>query len=64
MLRDEGKYTVSHSEEITCFVLTVDNTMVVTGSKDQSLKVWQLAGGKLTQVSSILLLLISKPTYQ
>ncbi|KAK6620988.1 hypothetical protein RUM43_011291 [Polyplax serrata] len=50
LIRDDEKYVVSHSDEISCFVITMDNTMVITGSKDQSLKVWQLAGGKLTQV--------------
>ena len=53
LVRDDEKYTVSHSEEISCFVITNDNTQVITGSKDQSLKVWQLAGGKLTQVCYI-----------
>ncbi|KAK9511752.1 hypothetical protein O3M35_000355 [Rhynocoris fuscipes] len=48
--RDEERFTVSHSEEITCFVITTDSQHVITGSRDMSLKVWQLAGGKLTQV--------------
>nr|XP_014277406.2 NACHT domain- and WD repeat-containing protein 1 [Halyomorpha halys] len=48
--RDEEKFTVSHSEEITCFVLTTDSLHVITGSRDMSLKVWQIAGGKLAQV--------------
>ncbi|GLG97135.1 F-box/WD repeat-containing protein 7 [Gryllus bimaculatus] len=48
--RDEERYTVSHSEEITCFVLTMDSQHVITGSRDMSLKVWQVAGGKLAQV--------------
>jgi len=42
---------VSHSEEVTCFVLTMDSLHVITGSRDMSLKVWQVAGGKLAQVS-------------
>ncbi|EEB20232.1 conserved hypothetical protein [Pediculus humanus corporis] len=50
LIRDDEKYVVNHSDEISCFVITMDSTMVITGSKDQSLKVWQLAGGKLTQV--------------
>jgi NACHT domain- and WD repeat-containing protein len=50
MGRDEERYSVSHSEEITCFALTNDSQHVITGSKDMSLKVWQLAGGKLAQV--------------
>lgn len=48
--KDEEKYTVNHSEEITCFVLTMDSQYVITGSRDMSLKVWQVAGGKLSQV--------------
>ncbi|XP_065332021.1 protein qui-1 [Cloeon dipterum] len=50
MGREDERYTVSHSEEITCFALTNDSQHVITGSKDMSLKVWQLAGGKLAQV--------------
>lgn len=49
--REDEKYTVSHSEEVTCFVLTMDSLHVITGSRDMSLKVWQVAGGKLAQVS-------------
>ncbi|PNF24563.1 hypothetical protein B7P43_G05388 [Cryptotermes secundus] len=48
--REDEKYTVSHSEEVTCFVLTMDSLHVITGSRDMSLKVWQVAGGKLAQV--------------
>lgn len=48
--RDEERYQVNHSEEITCFVITTDSLHVITGSRDMSLKVWQVAGGKLTQV--------------
>ncbi|XP_066247444.1 protein qui-1 [Euwallacea similis] len=50
LVKDDERYSVSHSEEITCFVLTVDSQHIITGSKDMSLKVWQLAGGKLSQV--------------
>ncbi|KAL1138690.1 hypothetical protein AAG570_008752 [Ranatra chinensis] len=48
--RDEERFTVSHSEEITCFVITVDSMYVITGSRDMSLKVWLTVGGKLSQV--------------
>lgn len=51
LVKDDERYTVTHSEEITCFVLTVDSQHIITGSKDMSLKVWQVAGGKLSQVS-------------
>lgn len=51
MNREDERYTVSHSEEVTCFVLTMDSLHVITGSRDMSLKVWQVAGGKLAQVS-------------
>ena len=48
----EEKYQVSHSQEITCLVVTPDSRSLITGSRDMSLKVWQLAGGKLSQVYS------------
>ncbi|XP_065201622.1 protein qui-1 isoform X2 [Planococcus citri] len=48
--REEERFNVSHSEEITCFALTYDSLHVITGSKDMSLKVWQVNGGKLAQV--------------
>ncbi|XP_030746307.1 NACHT domain- and WD repeat-containing protein 1 [Sitophilus oryzae] len=50
LVKDDERYTVTHSEEITCFVLTTDSQHIVTGSKDMSLKVWQVSGGKLSQV--------------
>ncbi|CAH2235084.1 jg7496, partial [Pararge aegeria aegeria] len=46
----EEKRSVSHAERVTCFALTADSQHVVTGSMDMSLKVWQLDGGKLSQV--------------
>nr|CAD7204766.1 unnamed protein product [Timema douglasi] len=48
--REEVRHTVSHSEEVTCFVLTMDSQHLITGSRDMSLKVWQVDGGKLAQV--------------
>lgn len=57
--KDDEKYTVSHSEEITCFVLTMDSQYVITGSRDMSLKVWQVTGGKLSQVMNAATELIS-----
>ncbi|XP_059616881.1 protein qui-1 isoform X2 [Phlebotomus argentipes] len=50
LTREDEKYTVSHSDDITCFVITVDSLYVITGSRDMSLKVWQATGGKLAQV--------------
>uniref|UniRef100_A0A7G3A859 Putative apyrase n=1 Tax=Lutzomyia longipalpis TaxID=7200 RepID=A0A7G3A859_LUTLO len=50
LTREDEKYNVSHSDEITCFVITVDSLFVITGSRDMSLKVWQATGGKLAQV--------------
>ncbi|KFB46917.1 AGAP004827-PA-like protein [Anopheles sinensis] len=50
LTREDEKYTVSHSDEITCFVITADSLYVITGSRDMSLKVWQATGGKLAQV--------------
>ncbi|XP_041976047.1 NACHT domain- and WD repeat-containing protein 1 [Aricia agestis] len=46
----EEKRSVSHAERVTCFALTADSQHIVTGSCDMSLKVWQLNGGKLSQV--------------
>lgn len=51
IVKDDERYSVTHSEEITCFIVTIDSQHVITGSKDMSLKVWQTAGGKLSQVS-------------
>ncbi|XP_058061583.1 protein qui-1 [Anopheles bellator] len=50
LTREDEKYTVSHSDEITCFVITADSLYTITGSRDMSLKVWQTTGGKLAQV--------------
>lgn len=50
LTREDEKYTVNHSGEVTCFVITADSLYVITGSKDMSLKVWQATGGKLAQV--------------
>ncbi|XP_037926913.1 NACHT domain- and WD repeat-containing protein 1 isoform X3 [Hermetia illucens] len=50
LTREDEKYTVSHSGEITCFAITADSLYVITGSRDMSLKVWQATGGKLAQV--------------
>lgn len=50
LTREDEKYVVSHSEEITCFAITADSLFVITGSRDMSLKVWQATGGKLAQV--------------
>ncbi|XP_019876166.2 protein qui-1 [Aethina tumida] len=50
LVKDDEKYTINHSEEITCFVLTIDSQHIITGSRDMSLKVWLVAGGKLSQV--------------
>ncbi|XP_048484798.1 protein qui-1 [Plutella xylostella] len=46
----EERKAISHAERITCFALTADSQHIVTGSMDMSLKVWQLDGGKLSQV--------------
>lgn len=51
--KEDERFTVSHSEEITCFALTYDSLHIITGSKDMSLKVWQINGGKLAQVCKI-----------
>jgi NACHT domain- and WD repeat-containing protein len=51
LTREDEKYHVSHTDEITCFAITADSLHVITGSRDMSLKVWQATGGKLAQVS-------------
>lgn len=53
LTREDEKYHVSHTDEITCFVITADSLHVITGSRDMSLKVWQATGGKLAQVSEM-----------
>lgn len=50
LTREDEKSSVSHSDEITCFVITTDSLFIITGSRDMSLKVWQATGGKLAQV--------------
>lgn len=52
LVKDDERFMINHSETITCYVITADHTHLITGSKDQSLKVWMLKGGKLTQVIS------------
>lgn len=46
----ENEKSVNHSDSILCFTVTHDCATVVTGSNDMSLKVWEVATGKLTQV--------------
>ena len=53
--KEDERFVVSHSEEITCFELTYDAKHVITGSKDMSLKVWEVHGGKLAQVCRVYL---------
>lgn len=50
LTREDERFTVSHSQEVTCLALSADSLHLITGSRDTSLKVWQLAGGKLAQV--------------
>jgi len=65
-IKNEGgpwteKWPVSHTEEITCFVITYDSLQIITGSKDMSLKVWQINGGKLSQVRVLPKQIINQP---
>lgn len=67
-IKNEGgpwteKWPVSHTEEITCFVITYDSLQIITGSKDMSLKVWQINGGKLSQVRRIIFFQTSPTQY-
>ncbi|XP_034250867.1 uncharacterized protein LOC117651170 [Thrips palmi] len=50
LTREDERFSVSHSQEVTCLALSSDSLHLITGSRDTSLKVWQLAGGKLAQV--------------
>nr|XP_043066337.1 uncharacterized protein LOC108122468 isoform X3 [Drosophila bipectinata] len=50
LTQEDEKYSVSHSDEITCFEISADSAHIITGSRDMSLKVWQATGGKLSQV--------------
>ncbi|KAJ1372335.1 hypothetical protein KIN20_034468 [Parelaphostrongylus tenuis] len=52
-LGEEGpllRSRLSHNEEITCFSATMLGSLVATGSRDQSCKLWQIDTGYLTQV--------------
>lgn len=50
LTQEDEKFSVSHSDEITCFGISADSMHIITGSRDMSLKVWQSVGGKLSQV--------------
>ena len=41
---------INHTEKITCLVCSRDSHHLVTGSMDRSVKVWELATGKIEQV--------------
>jgi len=49
-------HTIGHSGRISCVAFSRDSLYVVTGSEDMSLKVWEAATGKLTQVGLSFLL--------
>ncbi|KAE9419195.1 hypothetical protein Angca_009051 [Angiostrongylus cantonensis] len=52
-LGEEGpvlRSRLSHNETITCFSATMLGSLVATGSRDQSCKLWQIDTGYLTQV--------------
>uniref|UniRef100_A0AC34Q2J0 NB-ARC domain-containing protein n=1 Tax=Panagrolaimus sp. JU765 TaxID=591449 RepID=A0AC34Q2J0_9BILA len=44
------KTKVCHNEEILCYCANKSGTVLVTGSMDQSLKIWQVDSGFLTQI--------------
>ncbi|XP_022256128.1 F-box/WD repeat-containing protein 10-like, partial [Limulus polyphemus] len=50
LLDVDSEKTVTHSDAVLCYTVTYDCKTVVTGSQDMSLKVWEVATGKLTQV--------------
>lgn len=45
--------SIGHSARISCVAFSRDSLYVVTGSEDMSLKVWEAATGKLTQVGAL-----------
>ena len=47
-VRDVAQF--QHSDEVLCLALTSDSRYLVTGSKDCSLKIWDLHNRKLVQV--------------
>lgn len=44
------KAEIYHNEEITCFNTSPKGTLLITGSADLSLKLWQINTGFLMQV--------------
>ena len=48
---EDKELQVNHADEILCLALTADSRYMITGSKDCSLKMWQLGNGKLVQVN-------------
>lgn len=44
------KTKVGHNEDILCYCANKTGTVLVTGSMDQSLKIWQVDSGFLTQI--------------
>lgn len=44
---------ICHAGLITCLTFSNDSVFLATGSMDMSLKVWEAATGKLTQVSEL-----------
>ncbi|KAG8196954.1 hypothetical protein JTE90_009013 [Oedothorax gibbosus] len=46
----DAEKSVSHSDSILCYTVSHDCATLITGSDDMSLKVWEVATGKLTQV--------------
>ncbi|KAL4241062.1 hypothetical protein ACF0H5_001840 [Mactra antiquata] len=41
---------VTHSEKVTCIKCSRDSQYLVTGSQDQSVKVWEIDTGKIVQI--------------
>ena len=56
--------TIAHSGPVTCIEYSADSEFTVTGSEDMSLKVWESATGKLTQVGSCSITQKKKKAYQ
>ena len=50
---------VSHTDKITCLTCSDNNQYLVTGSVDRSMKVWELATGKIVQVIYICRFVVS-----
>lgn len=53
IINEEASYArakLTHNDAITCLTLSADGKFALTGSHDNSLKLWEVSTGYLTQV--------------